>query len=50
MGDANTLALLAGFFVFGAVIVLFVSERAGVYAARKAEHNTGKAVLVHIVA
>ncbi len=39
LGDATALALLTGFFVVGAVIVLFVSERAGVYAARLAERR-----------
>lgn len=39
LGDANALGLLAGFFVVGAIIVLFVSERAGVYAARTAERE-----------
>lgn len=39
LGDASALALLASFFFVGAIIVLFVSERAGVYAARLAERE-----------
>ena len=39
LGDSVALALLAAFFVVGAVIVLFVSERGGVYAARLAERE-----------
>lgn len=38
-GDAGALALLMMFFVIGTVIVLFVSERAGVLAARRAERE-----------
>ena len=39
LGDAKALGLLAGFFIVGAIIVLFLNERAGVYAARTAERD-----------